>query len=183
VNGAAWNHVPVTSVGLVLGAGGVVGHAYHAGTLATIAEVTGWDPRRAAVIVGTSAGSGVGATLRAGLAAPDFAARITGEPLSAEGAALLKGMERLQLPRLQPPVAARMPLPEAPMLLARDLMTPWRFRPGRAPPWRPRAASTTGMGDRMRRLHRTSVAGRAALDLRAPAERRGAGRLRARRVT
>ena len=81
----------VTSVGLVLGAGGVVGHAYHAGTLATIAEVTGWDPRTAAVIVGTSAGSGVGATLRAGLAARDFAARITGEPLSSEGAALLEG--------------------------------------------------------------------------------------------
>ena len=157
MNGAAWNHVPVTSVGLVLGAGGVVGHAYHAGTLATIAEVTGWDPRRAAVIVGTSAGSGVGATLRAGLAAPDFAARITGEPLSAEGAALLKGMERLQPPRMQPQVAARMPLPEAPMLLARDLMAPWRFRPGHAlaalaPEGR---VPTTGMGDRMRRLHRT----------------------------
>src|SRR5207342_3836371 len=76
------DHGAVTSVGLVLGAGGVVGHAYHAGTLATIAQVTGWDPRRAAVIVGTSAGSGVGATLRAGLAAPDFVARITGEPLS-----------------------------------------------------------------------------------------------------
>ena len=57
------------------------------------------------MIVGTSAGSGVGATLRAGLAAPDFAARITGEPLSAEGAALLKGMERLQPPRMQPQVA------------------------------------------------------------------------------
>jgi NTE family protein len=157
VNGAAWNHVPVTSVGLVLGAGGVVGHAYHAGTLATIAEVTGWDPRRAAVIVGTSAGSGVGATLRAGLAAPDFAARITGEPLSAEGAALLKGMERLQPPRMRPELAGRMPLPEAPMLLARDLMAPWRFRPGRAlaalaPEGR---VPTTGMGERMRRLHRT----------------------------
>jgi NTE family protein len=144
----------VTSVGLVLGAGGVVGHAYHAGTLATIADVTSWDPRRAAVIVGTSAGSGVGATLRAGLAAHDLAARITGEPLSPEGAALLSGMQRIQPPP-PPPMGGRVPLPEAPMLLARDLMTPWRFRPGRAlaalaPPGR---VPTTGMGDRMRRLH------------------------------
>ena len=146
----------VTSVGLVLGAGGVVGHAYHAGTLATIAEVTGWDPRTAAVIVGTSAGSGVGATLRAGLAARDFAARITGEPLSPEGAALLKGMERLQPPPMRLQVGGRMPFPEAPMLLARDLVAPWRFRPGKAlaalaPEGR---VPTTGMGDRMRRLHK-----------------------------
>ena len=149
--------MPVTSVGLVLGAGGVVGHAYHAGTLATLAEVTGWDPRRAAVIVGTSAGSGVGATLRAGLAAHDFAARITGEPLSAEGAALLYGMERLQPPSVRPHLSGRLPLPEAPMLLARDLVAPWRFRPGRAlaalaPEGR---VPTTGMGERMRRLHRS----------------------------
>ena len=33
------------SVGLVLGAGGVVGGAYHAGALAALAEATGWDPR------------------------------------------------------------------------------------------------------------------------------------------
>ncbi len=43
------------------------------------------------------------------------------------------------------------------MLLARDLVAPWRFRPGRAlaaiaPEGR---VSTAGMGDRMRRLHRT----------------------------
>src|SRR5262245_45165580 len=144
----------VTSVGLVLGAGGVDGHGYHAGTRATLADVTGWDPRRAAVIVGTSAGSGVGATLRGGLAAHDLAARITGGPLSAEGAALLSGMQRIQPPPL-PPVGGRVPMPEAPMLLARDLLAPWRFRPGRAlaalaPAGR---VPTTGMGDRMRRLH------------------------------
>ncbi len=146
----------MTSIGLVLGAGGVVGHAYHAGTLATIEEITGWDPRSAAVIVGTSAGSGVGATLRAGLAAHDFSARITGEPLSPAGATLLAGMERPQPPRMRPQLGGRLPVPEAPMLLARDLVAPWRFRPGRAlaalaPEGR---IPTTGMGDRMRRLHK-----------------------------
>ena len=145
----------VTSVGLVLGAGGVVGHAYHAGTLATIAELTGWDPRTAAVIVGTSAGSGVGATLRAGLPAEDLAARITGSPLSPTGARLLEGMERIRPPSMRPPIGGRIPVPEAPMLLARDLVMPWRFRPGRAlaalaPPGR---IPTTGMGERMRQLH------------------------------
>ncbi len=146
----------MTSVGLVLGAGGVVGHAYHAGTLAAIAEATGWDPRTASVIVGTSAGSGIGATLRAGLAAQDLAARITGRPLSPSATAMLKGMERIQPPRLSPgSFGGRMPRPEAPMLLARDLLAPWRFRAGRAlaalaPEGR---VPTTGMGDRMRRMH------------------------------
>jgi NTE family protein len=147
----------VTSVGLVLGAGGVVGHAYHAAVLGTIAEVTGWDPRTATIVVGTSAGSGVGAVLRAGLPARDLAARITGDPLSPEGAALLRGMERLSPPRMRPVVGGRVPVPEAPMLLLRDLVAPWRFRPGRAlaalaPEGR---VPTTGMGDRMRRLHPT----------------------------
>ncbi len=147
----------MTSVGLVLGAGGVVGHAYHAAVLGTIAEVTGWDPRTATIVVGTSAGSGVGAVLRAGLPARDLAARITGDPLSPEGAALLRGMERLSPPKMRPVVGGRVPVPEAPMLLLRDLVAPWRFRPGRAlaalaPEGR---VPTAGMGDRMRRLHPT----------------------------
>ena len=56
-------------IGLVLGAGGVAGGAFHAGVLAALEEATGWDPRTAAVVVGTSAGSITGATLRAGLPA------------------------------------------------------------------------------------------------------------------
>src|SRR6478672_8441398 len=80
-------------VGLVLGAGGLVGHAYHAGTLRGLAE-HGWDARRAAIVVGTSAGSGVGALLRAGLSPRDLAARVLGEPLSAEGARIVAGAPR-----------------------------------------------------------------------------------------
>jgi NTE family protein len=57
----------VTRVGLVLGAGGVTGHAFHAGVLDAIASTTGWDPRDASHIVGTSAGSIVAALLRGGL--------------------------------------------------------------------------------------------------------------------
>lgn len=54
-------------VGLVLGAGGVLGGAWLAGTLATITEQTGWDPADADVIVGTSAGSMIGALLASGV--------------------------------------------------------------------------------------------------------------------
>ena len=39
-------------IGLVLGAGGVTGHAYHAGVLDGLCDATGWDPRDAEVIVG-----------------------------------------------------------------------------------------------------------------------------------
>jgi len=76
-------------VGLVLGAGGSVGHAYHAGVLAAIAEATGWNPNSAEVIVGTSAGSIIAALLRAGLSAADLANTSLRRPLSARGAALM----------------------------------------------------------------------------------------------
>jgi NTE family protein len=75
-------------IGLVLGAGGVVGHAFHAGVLAELADATGWDARDAEVVVGTSAGAVVGALLRAGVSPADLAARATGAPLSPEGARL-----------------------------------------------------------------------------------------------
>src|SRR6516165_6415165 len=63
---------PMGRIGLVLGAGGVVGHAFHAGALAALADETGWDPRRAEIVVGTSAGSVAGALLRAGFSARDL---------------------------------------------------------------------------------------------------------------
>src|SRR5881275_1819926 len=53
----------VTRIGLVLGAGGVTGDAFHRGLLRALSEV-GYDARSADVIVGTSAGSMVGAFLR-----------------------------------------------------------------------------------------------------------------------
>jgi NTE family protein len=74
---------------LVLGAGGVVGHAFHVGVLSTLAEVLGWDARRADLVVGTSAGAVVGASLRAGLGPVDLRRRLAGEPLSPEGADLV----------------------------------------------------------------------------------------------
>lgn len=75
-------------VGLVLGAGGSVGIAYHGAVLSAIADATGWDPRSAEVIVGTSAGSVTAAMLRAGLPAGDLRAISEGGELSPDGARL-----------------------------------------------------------------------------------------------
>ncbi len=54
-------------VGLVLGAGGVVGGAWITGGLQALAAETGWDPASADYIVGTSAGAMMGALLAAGI--------------------------------------------------------------------------------------------------------------------
>jgi NTE family protein len=77
-------------VGLVLGAGGNVGRAFHAGVLSALQEALGWDARDADVIVGTSAGSLDGALLRADLSPRDYYAHTVGEPLSPQGQALLR---------------------------------------------------------------------------------------------
>jgi NTE family protein len=93
----------VGRIALVLGAGGVAGGAFHAGVLAAIQEATGWDPRSAEVIVGTSAGSITGASLRAGLSAPDMLARAQDRPLSAEGRELTNRMGAVPaFPQLRP---------------------------------------------------------------------------------
>jgi NTE family protein len=54
-------------VGLVLGAGGLVGLAYHTGVLRALERVGGVIPNDADLIVGSSAGSVVGAYLRSGM--------------------------------------------------------------------------------------------------------------------
>jgi NTE family protein len=116
-------------VGLVLGGGGVLGQAFHAGVLVALAEA-GWDPRDAEVIVGTSAGSQIGALLRAGVSAADLAAGLTGREVSPAGAAVLdpvRAQGRIAAPA--PPRRGR-PGPGSLPLLARLLIRPWRVRPG-----------------------------------------------------
>jgi NTE family protein len=136
-------------VGLVLGAGGIVGAAYHAGVLAALAEA-GFDGRDADVIVGTSAGSGVGATLRAGLSPADHLARACDHAVSAEGAALLA---RVGAPKPLPTsrVQVGVPRPSNPSLLL-----PWRrVRPSVALAGLLPAGGidVSVVGDRVRALH------------------------------
>ena len=114
----------------MLGAGGTVGHSYHVGTLAALAEA-GWDARDAAVIVGTSIGALTGALLRAGVAPADLYARVTGEPMSSAGRALLAGSAAwstiaCDLRRGRTPIGR----PASLHLLGELARRPWRTRPG-----------------------------------------------------
>jgi NTE family protein len=122
----------VARIGLVLGAGGIVGHAFHAGVLSALAEATGWNPRSAEVIVGTSAGSRVGAMLRAGVSAGDLAAFTAGDPPSEEGARFLA---RLGPPAKLPPFTLAgllddFPAASSPRFLLRAALRPWEARFG-----------------------------------------------------
>ncbi|NNN22447.1 MAG: hypothetical protein HKL80_10660 [Acidimicrobiales bacterium] len=56
---------------VVLGAGGLVGLGYHVGTIRALEEV-GFDSRAADLIIGTSAGSIIGAYLRRGVSMEDL---------------------------------------------------------------------------------------------------------------
>ncbi len=118
----------MTTVGLVLGAGGAHAAAFHAGVLGALAEATGWDPRSSEVVVGTSAGAATAVALRAGLPAADLAARCVGEPVSKEGRPIV---ERVTTPLDIPPVVAPSGpwWPSNPMLLLRELASPGRPRP------------------------------------------------------
>jgi NTE family protein len=142
----------VSAVGLVLGAGGVVGGAYHAGALAALTEATGWDARDAELVVGTSAGSIAGAALRAGLSGADQFARATRGPLSEEGARLVGHLTPLQDLPARPPFPRGLPLPASPQLAATALLPPWRARPVAALAGLLPAGSvpTAPIGDRIR---------------------------------
>jgi NTE family protein len=118
------------TTGLVLGAGGSVGFAYHVGTLSALAE-SGWDPRKANVIVGTSTGAVTAALLRAGVSPADLYCGLLGRPLSeigqqvlAEGEHLLTLMANM---RKGQPRAGR---PASISLLTELAKRPWRIRPG-----------------------------------------------------
>ncbi|HZD66368.1 MAG TPA: patatin-like phospholipase family protein [Acidimicrobiales bacterium] len=67
-------------LGLVLGAGGLVGMAYHVGALHALEVEAGLTPGDADLIVGTSAGSIVGAYLRAGWSMSDLWSRALNPP-------------------------------------------------------------------------------------------------------
>ena len=115
-------------IGLVLGAGGAIGRAYHAGVLAALETVIGFDARDAVVIAGTSAGSVDAALLRARLAPRDLLARVTDQPLTPEGNGILAGLpmwtepeEKGESPRWRPASTARL------LAAARR---PWSATPG-----------------------------------------------------
>jgi len=122
----------VKRVGLVLGAGGVVGQAHHSGVLAALEHDLGWDPRTAEVIVGTSAGSITGTLLRSGVPASELAAWSVRAPLAAEGA-LLERLFGTEHPQFDPFDAGQLlrkaPSLPGPLMVKRAVTRPWHFRP------------------------------------------------------
>jgi NTE family protein len=124
-------------VGLVLGAGGLAGTAFHAGVLAALADELGWDARSAEVIVGTSAGSTSAALLRGDLSPTDYFARITGTAMSPQGRALLGRLAALSQPPPRrgrgasgSPSGRRRLGPASAPLLRRAVLRPGSVHPG-----------------------------------------------------
>ena len=119
-------------IGLVLGAGGVVGQAYHAGVLAALENDLRWDPRDSEVIVGTSAGSITASLLRSGVPAAELAAWTVRAPLSIEGQ-LLEDLFGNETPRFEPfrprDLIRRPPSLPGRHMIQHALMRPWSFRP------------------------------------------------------
>lgn len=115
----------------MLGAGGIVGQAYHAGVLAAIESELGWDPREADLIVGTSAGSITGAALRLGVPAMDLASWSVSGAVSEEGRRFFEaiGADGPDLPPFDLRHVLRGWKRPSPRLLARIARRPWAFRP------------------------------------------------------
>lgn len=130
---------PMATVALVLGAGGAVGHAFHVGALSALADEFEWDARTADLIVGTSAGSVVGASLRAGLSAVDMRHRALAGTLSSAGAKLVRRAEAavadarsatdLAADGPGASIASRLRM-ASPERVRRAMREPWKVTPG-----------------------------------------------------
>ena len=144
-------------VGLVLGAGGVMGGAWLTGALHALATETGWDPASADRVVGTSAGSMIGALLASGVPPWFMVAHSAGE--SFEGLVDASGRPAAEadrsggavfrLHRGLPPIG-----PGSPELVLRTLSAPHRHRSSAlAAGWLPRGfMSTEPLKDIVRRV-------------------------------
>lgn len=113
--------------GLVLGAGGGTGRAFHAGVLAALDDVLGIDARDARVIVGTSAGAVDAALLRAGISPRDLFLHTTKRDTSPAGAALFALMPEWAEPdEAGPTIGWR---PASPSRLKALARRPWEASP------------------------------------------------------
>lgn len=79
-------------VGLVLAGGGIAGYSFHTASLGALNEVTGWDPRTAELIVGTSAGSSIGALVAGNVPVDEMLARILTIPTDPGGMSKLRSI-------------------------------------------------------------------------------------------
>ena len=142
-------------VGLVLGAGGIQGGAWLTGGLDALAEETGWDPASADHVVGTSAGSMIGALCASGIPAWFMVAHSRGETFQdvrdANGRPAAESDRSagagFTLQRALPPIG-----PGSWRLALRTLANPRRYTPATvATGWLPRGIfSVDGLKDTIR---------------------------------
>ena len=85
-------------VGLVMGAGGVLGGAWLTGALDALAQESDWDPGSAEFVVGTSAGSMIGALTAAGVPPWFMVAHSAGESFDGLSGADAVSYTHLTLP-------------------------------------------------------------------------------------
>src|SRR4051812_9765257 len=119
-------------IGLVLGAGGIQGGAWLTGGLDALAEETGWDPAAADYVIGTSAGSMIGALCASGVPPWFMVAHSRGETFEgvrdAQGGPAATADRaagaRFELQRTWPPVG-----PGSWKLALRTLVNPRRYTP------------------------------------------------------
>jgi NTE family protein len=120
-------------IGVVFGAGGVLGNAYLSGAVAAMRMATGFEPRTASVIVGTSAGSIHAALYGCGMPALFGLWRALGGVLPADimGAAPHPDQgEAHTLREIFTPARALPRLGPASLGLAlRTVLQPWAYRP------------------------------------------------------
>jgi NTE family protein len=134
-------------VGLVLGAGGVMGGAWLTGALHALADELGWDPASADCVVGTSAGSMIGSLCASGVPPWFMIAHSAGERfdglVDAEGRpaehADRNGGAVFKLERALPPIG-----PGSWRLALNSLRNPLRHTPGALlSGWLPRGVIST----------------------------------------
>jgi NTE family protein len=131
-------------IGLVLGAGGVVGASWLIGSLAGLAEETGWDPASAELVVGTSAGSVIGTLVASGIPVDAMADYTTDRPvddpdLGAEDVGDRRTGDEYRLQPAFPPLG-----PGSWRLALRTLRAPHRHAPAAvALGWLPRGVVST----------------------------------------
>lgn len=103
----------MTKRGLVIGAGGVTGLAWSSGTLAALEAATGWDPRTADLLLGTSQGAFLSGLLASGVATDDLLRWYRQELPDAHP------LRSRAVRREQPERRRKVPVPASPALLAR----------------------------------------------------------------
>lgn len=132
-------------IGFVFGAGGVLGNAYLGGAIAALHEATGFEPREAWVLVGTSAGAVHAALFGAGMPALFALWRNRGGILPAEALAERAGWgdpenpgalldddegEVQNMKEIFTPARALPKIgPASKTLLAKAMLRPWAYRP------------------------------------------------------